>query len=138
MSERTNVRTKILPMQNDSMIAIKEVLEQRKNILLKGADLLSQKGFTQVPNYVLESKKVSPGAKLAYAMLLKYAWQNDFCFPGQERLAEDMGVGKRSVVRFISELEKESFIEIKRQGQGRPNLYTLKLTVDNSVHNKAK
>lgn len=71
-------------------------------------------------------------------MLLKYAWQNDFCFPGQERLAEDMGVGKRSVVRFISELEKESFIEIKRQGQGRPNLYTLKLTVDNSVHNKAK
>lgn len=61
MSERTNVRTKILPMQNDSMIAIKEVLEQRKNILLKGADLLSQKGFTQVPNYVLESKKVSPG-----------------------------------------------------------------------------
>lgn len=28
-------------------------------------------------------------------MLLKYAWQDDFCFPGQERLAEDMGVTDR-------------------------------------------
>jgi len=61
-----------------------------KNIVLKGADALSQRGFTQVPNHVLRSDKVSPGAKLAYAMLLSYAWQNDFCFPGQERLAKDM------------------------------------------------
>lgn len=53
-----------------------EILKE-KNIILKGADLLSQKGFTQVPNHALESDKISPGAKLVYAMLLKYAWQNE-------------------------------------------------------------
>jgi hypothetical protein len=59
------------------------------NIVLKGADVLSQRGFTQVPNHLLRSSKISAGAKLAYTMLLSYAWQNEFCFPGQERLAKD-------------------------------------------------
>lgn len=99
-----------------------------KNILLKGADVLSQRGFTQVPNHLLRSNKISAGAKLAYTMLLSYAWQNDFCFPGQERLAKDMGAGERSVVRYIQELEKEQFITVKRRGLGRPNLYELSLT----------
>ena len=91
--------------------------------------MLSQKGFTQVPNHILESRKLSPGAKLAYAMLLKYAWQNDFCFPGQDSLAADMGVSRQSANTYIKELEKKDFIAIKRQGQGKPNIYTLKLTV---------
>ena len=63
-------------------------------------------------------------------MLLKYAWQNDFCFPGQDRLAEDMGVTRQSVNTYIKELKNKGFISIKRQGQGRPNSYTLNLTVD--------
>jgi DNA-binding MarR family transcriptional regulator len=99
-----------------------------KNIVLKGADVLSQRGFTQVPNHLLRSDKISAGAKLAYTMLLSYAWQNDFCFPGQERLAKDMGAGERSVVRYIQELEKENFITVQRRGLGRPNLYELNLT----------
>lgn len=99
-----------------------------KNIVLKGADVLSQRGFTQVPNHVLRSDKISAGAKLAYTMLLSYAWHNEFCFPGQERLAKNMGAGERSVVRYIQELEKEQFVNVKRRGLGRPNLYELNLT----------
>ena len=98
-----------------------------RNILLKGGDALSQGGFTQVPNHVLRSTRISPGAKLTYAMLLSYAWQNDFCFPGQARLAKDMGSGVRSVVRFIQELTKEDFIVIRKRGQGLTNLYELNL-----------
>lgn len=109
------------------MRSIGQVLAE-KNIVLKGADALSQGGFTQVPNAVLESDSISPGAKLAYAMLLKYAWQNDFCFPGQDRLAKDMGVSLRSTNSYIQELEKKAFINITRRGQGRPNLYELNLT----------
>ncbi len=112
------------------MSSIKDLLAER-TIVIKGADLLSSRGFTQVPNYVLESAKVSPGAKLAYAMLLKYAWQNNYCFPGQERLAKDMGSGKRSVVRYMQELEDEGFVKIKRRGQGKPNIYELNLTISN-------
>jgi hypothetical protein len=106
---------------------ISDIIRER-NIVLKGADVLSAQGFTQVPNHVLKSPKISPGAKLAYAMLLSYAWQNDYCFPGQERLAKDMGSGVRSVVRYTQELERSDFLSVKRQGQGRPNLYELNLT----------
>lgn len=120
-----------IKLYSGKMLPIKDLLAQR-TIILEGADALSSKGFTQVPNMVLESKKISPGAKLTYAMLLKYAWQNDYCFPGQERLAEDMGVGKRSVVTYIGELEEQKFIAVKRQGQGKSNIYTLKLKVDKS------
>ena len=104
-------------------------LVQEKNIRLVGADALSTNGFTQVPNYVLKSDKVSPGAKLTYAMLLSYAWSNDYCFPGQETLAKDMGTGLRSVTRYIKELEVAKFLSIKKLGQGRVNLYELNLTV---------
>ena len=98
-----------------------------KNIILKGADILSARGFTQVPNHVLESDKISPGAKLTYAMLLKYAWQNDYCFPGQDRLAKDMGGGVRSIVRYVQELEAVGFVRIVRRGLGKPNIYELNL-----------
>lgn len=106
---------------------IRDVVQER-NIILKGADALSRQGFTQVPNSVLKSDKLSPGAKLAYTMLLSYAWQNDYCFPGQERLAKDMGSGLRSVVRYIQELERTNFVKITKRGLGRPNLYELNLT----------
>ncbi|MBK6704093.1 MAG: helix-turn-helix domain-containing protein [Caulobacteraceae bacterium] len=81
-----------------NLAAIGEIIE--RNIFLKGADALTQKGFTMVPNHVLVSGKISPGAKLCFAMLLRYAWQNGFCFPGQTRLALDMGVSDRSVRTF--------------------------------------
>lgn len=97
-------------------------LTELRNIILDGADVLSAKG-----NHVLVSDKVSPGAKLAYAMLLKYAWQDDYCYPGQERLAKDMGVTDRSVRTYLQELQAEKFINIKHKGQGKPNLYVLNL-----------
>jgi len=100
-----------------------------RNIILEGADIITQRGFTMVPNHVLISKKVSVGAKLAYAMLLKYTYYDDSCFPGQERLAEEIGVSTRSVVKFIKELQDANFITVKRRGQGRSNVYTLKLKV---------
>ena len=108
------------------LTSIGEILD--RNIILKGADVLSAKGFTQVPNHVLVSNKLSPGAKLTYAMLLKYAWQNDFCFPGQERLAKDMGVTDRSVRTYLQELETQRFVNIKQRGLGKPNLYELNLS----------
>jgi helix-turn-helix protein len=105
-------------------------IEKRyQNIILDGFDPVTSGGFTQVPNFILKSSDLSVGAKLTYSMLLSYAWQNDFCFPGQETLAGDMGSGKRSVVRYIDELEKAACISIKRQGLGKPNVYTLHLKI---------
>lgn len=101
----------------------------RRNIELVGADPVTRHGFTQVPNFILTNKELSVGAKLAYAMLLKYAWQDDYCFPGQLTLASDMGAGERSVRTYLNELETAGFLEVKQQGLGRTNLYRLHLTV---------
>src|SRR5471030_852474 len=110
---------------NERLKSIGELME--RNIILTGADVLTEKGFTQVPNHVLVSRELSPGAKLTYAMLLKFAWQNDYCFPGQERLARDMGVTDRSVRTYLQEFQAKEFITIKLRGLGKPNLYELNL-----------
>ena len=105
---------------------IGDILKDR-NIKLVGADALSLQGFTQVPNAVLKSDELSPGAKLAYTMLLSYAWHNDFCFPGQERLAQDIGIKRQTANIHIKELETKGFVKITRRGQGKPNLYEVNL-----------
>ena len=108
---------------------IGEVIKKR-NIELIGADPATREGFTQVPNFILTNKDISVGAKLAYAMLLKYDWYNDGCFPGQVRLAEDMGAGERSVRDYLKELQRGGLLEIIQRGLGRTNLYKLRITVD--------
>jgi hypothetical protein len=44
-----------------------------------------------MPNFILQDARLSIGAR-SLAMFLSYAWHNDSCFPGQERLADDMGM----------------------------------------------
>ena len=107
---------------------IGEILKDR-NIEIVGADLATRHGFTQVPNFILTNAEISVGAKLAYAMLLKYAWGDDACFPGQTKLAVDMGSGERSVRRYLEELENAGLLEIVQRGLGKTNLYRLFLTV---------
>src|ERR1700675_3767917 len=103
-----------------------------RNIEIVGADPVTLHGFTQVPNFVLVKKDISVGAKLAYAMLLKYAWGDDACFPGQATLATDMGSGERSVRRYLDEREKVKLVEVVQRGLGKTNLYRLFLTVQKS------
>ena|SRR5258708_7573979 len=100
---------------------------QERNLILKGADIATRHGWTGVPNFILESKQISVGAKLTYAMLLKYAREMDECFPGQDRLAQDLGTSRQSVNTYIGELREAKLIDVVRRGQGRPNLYTVHL-----------
>jgi DNA-binding transcriptional ArsR family regulator len=115
---------------------IGDILKER-NIILKGADAASMMGFTQVPNFLLKSKKLSSGDKMAFAMLLSYAWQNDYCFPGQRRLAEDLGLDERSVRRNLKALEANGLLTIQRRGLGKTNIYELNLTVTSDVRSRA-
>src|SRR5579863_5074852 len=105
---------------------IGDILKER-NIVLKGADAATQQGFTQVPNFLLKMKTLSSGDKMTFAMLLSYAWQNDFCFPGQARLAEDMGLDERTVRRHLKALEAHDLLTISRRGLGKTNIYKLNL-----------
>ena len=123
-------------MEYGSPRPIGDILKDR-NIEIIGADPVTRHGFTQVPNFVLTKKDLSVGGKLAYAMLLKYAWGEDACFPGQSKLADDMGSGERSVRRYLDELEKIGLLlEIIQRGLGKTNLYRLHLTVRQSARKR--
>lgn len=104
-----------------------EKIEQ--NMKLNTADPIARYGFTQLPNFILRNPELSANAKTAYSLLLSYAWHNDLCFPGQERLAEHMGTHVSTVSRAITELEDYSLIEIERRGQGKTNYYTINFVV---------
>ena len=106
------------------MKAIGELLKE-KNLQLDTPNPVLQGGFTQVPNFILKNPEISVGAKVAYAMFLSYAWHNDSCFPGQDRLAEDMGLTRVRVTQLIAELEAAGMVTVQRRGQGKTNLYTI-------------
>ena len=112
---------------------IKSLLKKKyqhstRDIILEGADVLSEGGYTLVPNFVFQNNLITGKAKLVYAMLLSYAWgDKDAAFPGQERLAKDCGISTRTVWTAIRELEEIGFITVLRRGQGRTNKYFLHL-----------
>ncbi|MBX3027051.1 helix-turn-helix domain-containing protein [bacterium] len=96
-----------------------------RTVVLEDESLRSLQGFTQIPNVVLKHWKISFGAKVAYGVLLSYAWTDDFCFPAQERLAKDLNCSIRQVQRLLNELKEHGLIAWKQQGLNRPNIYYL-------------
>lgn len=110
------------------MKQIGEVIKEH-NLQLATENPVVRGGFTQVPNFILKDAKLSLGAKVTYAMFLSYAWHNDSCYPGQDRMAEDMGMSRSRVTEFVGELERAGLVTIERRGQGKTNLYTIHFQV---------
>lgn len=102
------------------MDSAKDILGKHTIVVMNEA---LKHGFTQLPRYVLKDKRLSFGARLTYAVLLSYAWQEDSCFPGQDRMAEDLGSSDRSVRTFLNELREFGYVDWKQQGLGKPNVY---------------
>jgi predicted transcriptional regulator len=113
-------------------------LIKEKNITLDTRDPVVRGGFTQVPNFILKMSELSVGAKVVYAMFLHYAWNNESCFPGQDRLAEDIGMSRASVTNFVGELEEAGLVGITRRGQGKTNLYNIKFVVKRRAIKKVR
>ena len=104
------------------MDSIGNILE-KNTIVVQDAALKT--GFVQLPNFILTDKKLSANAKLSYALLLYYAWQKDSCFPGQQRMADDLGLSERHLRRAIKELEGSNYISVEHRGLNKTNVYTI-------------
>jgi hypothetical protein len=63
-----------------------------------------------VPEALARYTGLSPGAKLAYGRLARYAGQNGECYPAVPTLAREIGVGGRQARSYIAELESDGFI----------------------------
>lgn len=100
---------------------------EQQTIVIEYKDALpAGDNFTPVPNQVLWHKEISSGAKLAYAAILNYATHGNFIFPGQERLASEIGVHLATLNKYLQELKGQELLEVKRQGLGKTDIYTLK------------
>ncbi len=98
------------------------ILKQRFEQIIVENEML-RAGFAALPYVVLRDTRLSVGARLAYSVLLSYAWQEEACFAGQQKMANDMGVSERHLRRFLGELEDLGYVRMKRQGLNKPNLY---------------
>lgn len=65
-----------------------------------------------IPNSLLKYKGISHGAKLCYGRLSQYAGENGYAYPSYKTLANELGMSKRTAIRYCIELEQEGLIEI--------------------------
>ncbi len=87
-------------------------------------------GFVQLPNQVLKDNRLSSTDKIVYALLLSYAWQSRRCFPGRSTLASDVGCNLITITRSITHLEIYKLIRVERRGQGKVNIYHIRILSD--------
>lgn len=76
-----------------------------------------------VPEAMLCYKGLAPNAKLLYGQLCRYAGENGYCYPGQARLARDMGLSVRAINKLLAQLVSEGFIKRKPPGPDRAHRY---------------
>ena len=81
-------------------------------------------GFTQFWNVVLLNSRLSLGARMLHATLSYYARQSNQAWPGQPKLAEQMGVAERTVRDYLRELETCGLVATTRR-RNTSNLYRL-------------
>lgn len=91
-------------------------------------DEATRRGYVLLPKFILLDTSLSAGAKLTFGCLMAYSWQTDSAYPGQQRLADDMGVTSlRTVQGYLKELVDAGHITSTRRGLGRTNLYKLRV-----------
>lgn len=83
------------------------------------------KSYAIAPRVVLRDSKISMGAKVVYFVLVDYAFNNIFCFPKVETIAEHLGMGENSVKGYLKELREYGLIKVWQRGLGKSNYYIL-------------
>ena len=106
------------------MQPIANLVQQRFDQVVIQNQIL-RSGFAQLPYLVMRDKKLSVGARLTYAFLLMYAWQEGSCFAGQKMMAGDMGVSERHLRRYLTELKETQYIKIQRKDKRFNNTYII-------------
>lgn len=65
-----------------------------------------------IPGWLSCRSDVSPGAKLAYARLRQYEYEEGVAAPSVKTLAKEIGAKARTTTRFLKELKDLGVIEV--------------------------
>ena len=89
----------------------------------------TKRPFTQIFDDIMKDARITPQARCLYVILLSYrrktAKRSSFVFPGQARLAAELGLNTRSVRTYLNELEAAGLIVVTQRGLTRTNIYDL-------------
>jgi hypothetical protein len=81
------------------------------------------KEYLLIPKALARRKGFSPGAKLVYGILIKFAGKSGDCFPSMKAIADDLGITERWAREHVGELVKGGLLQKQRGGRGRSNRY---------------
>jgi hypothetical protein len=84
-----------------------------------------------VPRPVFESRTLTAGAKLLWALIDRWSYKTGYCQAKRANLARFLGVGERSIVRWAAQLEREGYLK-RFAWNGRAN--QLELTAHPSFY----
>ena len=80
--------------------------------------------FSALPHDVIRDTRVSRDARLLYAVLQMYWWQEGECTASHETMAADMGCSERGLRRYLDELLAAKLIVESAAGVRRSKVYT--------------
>src|SRR5258706_8660615 len=72
-----------------------------------------------IPEGLARSTRISPGAKLAWGRLARYAGHDGRCYPTMKTLGREIGVGERQAQKYVGELERKQFLRRINRFMGR-------------------
>jgi len=106
------------------MESLASLVKQRVDRIVVENETLKA-GFAALPYLVMKDKVLTLGARMTYAFLLMYAWQEGSCFAGQEQMATEMGISRAQLQRYLYELRDTHYIRIERIDKRYNNTYIL-------------
>jgi hypothetical protein len=84
-----------------------------------------------IPEPICKYRGLSPGAKVIFGRLYRYAGEDGSAFPAVPTLADETGIGETQARKYVTELEQKRFINVDREnrhyrkdGSGGSNRYT--------------
>ncbi len=92
-------------------------------ILIEDAALAG--GFVQVPVAIFFDPDLKDGPVRTYGALLWYAWKQGRA-PEQEVMAQELGMGLRTIQRHLKDLQNAGYIAVEQLGLGKANRYVIK------------
>lgn len=103
------------------MHSIGQVAKERVERVIVENEML-RAGFAAFPYLVMRDKNLTIGARMTYAFLLMYAWQEGSCFTKQDNMAEAMGVSARQLVDGDGEVTPSDCAQ-GMPGEGLPSVW---------------
>ncbi len=83
--------------------------------------------YVKVPDRILRRKKLSPGAKLLYGIIMSLCQSRGFCWATNSALAERLSLSYRSISRLLAELKRCGLVFCDQNDPGTVGLNVRRL-----------